>query len=174
MLWSIKKTFLIEYFSFIASQELSIIESTSDIPTPDSTDLNKTSASITNIVTELRELQLLFSLCEHLITQTQTPDFSEEIFTIDFKLLCTSLKNIITNIEQLCEQQTAKIERSRGVIATKDQPKSVSRDPADNRKYDDNELRYLASCGPYRDLNVSYPQNSELKKKNKQCSFTSN
>jgi hypothetical protein len=30
------------------------------------------------------------------------------------------------------------------------------------------------SCGPYRDLNLSYPQNSKLKKKNKRCSFTFN
>ncbi|CAF3019819.1 unnamed protein product [Rotaria sp. Silwood2] len=152
-----------------------MLESTCDVPATDSIDLNKTSSiTITNIVTELRELQSLFSSCEQLIKQTQAPDFSEEIFTIHFKLLCTSLKTMTTKIEQLCEQQTAKIENNRGIITAKDQSKFVSRDPADNRKYDDDELRYLVSCGPYRDLNLSYPQNPELKRKNKQCSFTSN
>ncbi|CAF3394777.1 unnamed protein product [Rotaria sp. Silwood2] len=77
-------------------------------------------------------------------------------------------------IEQVCEQQTSKIEQNRGVITTVNQSKFVSRDPSDNKKYNDDELRYLVSCGPYHDLNLSYPQNLELKKKNKQCSFTTN
>jgi len=153
---------------FKTSQELSILESVCDVPvaaaaTADSVDLNQTSSiTITNIVTELRELQSLFSPCEQLIKETQAPDFSEEIFTINFKLLSTSLKTLTTKIEQLCEQQMAKIENNRGIITVKDQSKFVSRDPADNRKYNDDEL------------NLSYPQNTELKKKNKQCSFTSN
>ena len=79
-----------------------------------------------------------------------------------------------TKIEQLCEQQTVKVENNRGIITSKDQSKFVSRDPVDNRKYDEDELRYLVSCGPYRHVNLSYPQNPELKRKNKQCSFTSN
>ncbi|CAF4385959.1 unnamed protein product, partial [Rotaria magnacalcarata] len=66
------------------------------------------------------------------------------------------------------------VTKNRGIIITKTTSEFISRDPSDNRKYNDDELRYLVSCGPYRDLNLSYPQNTELKKKNKQCSFTSN
>ncbi|CAF4284259.1 unnamed protein product [Rotaria sordida] len=91
------------------SQELSISESTHVLPTADLIDLNET-ISITKIVTELRELQSLFLPCEQLVKQTQSPDFSEEIFTIDFNLLCKSLKDMTIKIEQLSEQQTSKIE----------------------------------------------------------------
>ena len=170
-----KSILFTEYFFSIASQEFSVLESACDVPATDSIDLNKTSSiTITNIVTELRELQSLFSPCEQLIKQTQVPDFSEEIFTIHFKLLCTSLKTMTTKIEQLCEQQMAKTENNRGIITPKDQSKFVSRNPVDNGKYDEDELRNLVSCVPYRDVNLSYPQNPELKRKNKQCSFTSN
>jgi len=152
---------------------LSISDSPCGLPIVDLCDLNGTYC-VTNIVTELRELQSLVLPCEKLIKQTQEPDFSEEIFTIDINLLCKSLKDMTAKIEQLCKQQTSKIEQNRGVINTKKQSTFVSRDPSDNRKYNDDELRYLVSCGPYHDSNLSYPQNSELKKKNKQCSFTSN
>ncbi|CAF4583323.1 unnamed protein product, partial [Rotaria sp. Silwood2] len=153
--------------------ELSISESAHALPTADVIDVNET-ISITKIVNEARELQSLFSPCEQLVKQTQSPDFSEEIFTIDFNLLSKSLKDMTIKIEQVCEQQTSKIEQNRGVITTVNQSKFVSRDPSDNKKYNDDELRYLVSCGPYHDLNLSYPQNLELKKKNKQCSFTTN
>ncbi|CAM4910595.1 unnamed protein product [Rotaria socialis] len=131
---------------------------------------------ITSIVNELGELQSLLCTCEHLIKQSQTSDFSEEVFTIDTNLFFKSLKDITTRLEHLCNKQTLKTKQSRGVaiVSTKIKSNFTSRDPGDNRKYNDDELRYLVSYGPYHDLNVSYPQNLELKKKNKQCSFTSN
>ncbi|CAF1331469.1 unnamed protein product [Rotaria magnacalcarata] len=163
--------------SSVSEPEVITPEPSTNEPGCDLTDHNIIDTNeITSIANELGELQSLFCTCEHLIKQSQSSDFSEEVFTIDTNLFCKSLKDITTRLEHLCDKQTLETKQSRGVVivSTKIKSNFISRDPGDNRKYNDDELRYLVSYGPYHDLNVSYPQNLELKKKNKQCSFTSN
>ncbi|CAF4697733.1 unnamed protein product, partial [Rotaria socialis] len=74
---------------------------------------------ITSIVNELGELQSLFCTCKHLIKQSQSSDFSEEVFTIDTNLFCKSLKDITARLEHLCNKQTLKTKQSRGVAIKK-------------------------------------------------------
>ncbi|CAF2090815.1 unnamed protein product, partial [Rotaria magnacalcarata] len=155
--------------SSVSEPEVITPEPSTNEPGCDLTDHNIIDTNeITSIANELGELQSLFCTCEHLIKQSQSSDFSEEVFTIDTNLFCKSLKDITTRLEHLCDKQTLETKQSRGVviISTKIKSNFISRDPGDNRKYNDDELRYLVSYGPYHDLNVSYPQNLELKKKN--------
>ena len=41
----------------------------------------------------------------------------------------------------------------------------ISRDPSENKKYNDDELRYLVTCGPNHEILSSYLQNLELNRK---------
>ncbi|CAF2897968.1 unnamed protein product, partial [Rotaria sp. Silwood2] len=86
-------------------EELATNKPASDLTEPDLIDLNET-YSVIGIATELRELQSLVLTCEHLIKQSQEPDFSEEIFTLDTIFFCKSLKDIATKLEHLCENRT--------------------------------------------------------------------
>ncbi|CAF3956372.1 unnamed protein product [Rotaria sordida] len=129
--------------------------------------------SVNNVILDLLKLQSIFSNCESLIKQSQAPDFSEEIFLIETHSLCISLKNISTELETKCSQLLSSIEANRGNIISKNRSELISTDPSDNRKYNDDELRYLVDCGPNHEFLSSYPQNLQLKKKGKQCSFSS-
>lgn len=121
--------------------------------------------SINNVVVDLREIQSLLSKIEDLIKQTHVRDFSEEAFVIETHSLCLSLKNLSTKMEYNCFKLMSNIESNRGNVNDKQKAQFISRDPCENKKYNDDELRYLVTCGPNHEILSSYPQNLELKRK---------
>ncbi|CAF4492808.1 unnamed protein product [Rotaria sp. Silwood2] len=129
--------------------------------------------SINNVVVDLREFQSLLSKIEDLIKQTHIPDFPEEAFVIETHSLCLSLKNLSTAVEYNCFKLMSHIKSNRGNVINKEKAQFISRDPYDNKKYNDDELRYLVTYGPNHEILSSYPQNLDLKRKKKQSSFNS-
>jgi len=130
--------------------------------------------SINNVVVDLREIQSLLSKIEDLIKQTHVRDFSEEAFVIETHSLCLSLKNLSTKMEYNCFKLMSNIESNRGNVNDKQKAQFISRDPCENKKYNDDELRYLVTCGPNHEILSSYPQNLELTRKKRQYSFNPN
>ena len=128
--------------------------------------------SINHVVVDFRELQSLLSKIEYLIKQTHVPDFSQEAFVIETHSIYLSLKNLSTKMEYNSFKLMLNIESNRGNVVNKEKAKFIGRNPSENKKYNDDELRYLVTCGPNHEILSSSLQNLELKRKRKQCSFS--
>ncbi|CAF1572404.1 unnamed protein product, partial [Didymodactylos carnosus] len=128
---------------------------------------------ITKVAVELKELYSLLSECERKIKQSISPELCQETFVVESLTLSNEIKRISTTLAELCSNQLASVTDTRRNIADKrNKNETISRDPADNKKYDDDELRYLVFKGPAQPKLASFPQNLVLKAKHYQCSFT--
>ena len=106
-----------------------------------------------------------------IIEQTHVPNFSEEAFIIKTHLLCLSLKNLSTKMEYCSSKLLPNIESNQGNAINKQKAQFIKIDLSENKKYNDDELRFLVTHEPNHEIPSSYPQNLELKRKKKQCSF---
>ncbi|CAF1475090.1 unnamed protein product [Didymodactylos carnosus] len=93
------------------------------------------------------------------------------IFLLKTQPLSKEIKVLSSAIYYLCSLKLNFISTNRGEIDDKNDENLISRDPPDNKKFTDDESRYLTTQGPFQPKMSVYPQNLELKNKKHQCSF---
>ncbi|CAF1173276.1 unnamed protein product [Didymodactylos carnosus] len=119
---------------------------------------------VNTIGADLRIRSSFISNCEKLITESTSPDLCNEHFLLKTQSLSKEIKVLSSAIYDLCSSKLNFISTNRGEIDDKNDENLISRDSANNKKFTDDELRYLTTQGPFQPkIQYNYLEYSKIK-----------